>query len=133
VAAIRATRQREAVLRAARSAGEHPTAERIYEAVRREIPRISLGTVYRNLQKLVTEGELTLAPVGERSARFDPMTAPHDHFVCERCERIFDVMRDRVRAVDFETLSTQGFEVRTHTLSIYGTCPTCRGAAEEKR
>ncbi|MGH7819412.1 MAG: Fur family transcriptional regulator [Candidatus Binatia bacterium] len=126
----RATRQKDAVLRAARASGDHPTAEMIYETVRREIPRISLGTVYRNLQRLVSEGALSLAPVGERSARFDRMTAPHDHFVCERCERIFDVMREPTGSVDFGTLRTKGFSVRSHTLSIYGTCPECGHPAE---
>ena len=63
--ATRSTRQKEAILRAALSSGSHPTADRIYATVRRELPRISLGTVYRNLQRLVGEGRISLAPVQE--------------------------------------------------------------------
>jgi len=123
--ATRDTRQKDAVLRAARGSGDHPTAEQIHATVRREIPRISLGTVYRNLQRLVAEGTLSLAPVGERTARFDPMTTPHDHFVCDRCGQVFDVMRGRARQASVENLKLRGFEVRSHKLSIYGSCPDC--------
>lgn len=118
----RATRQKEAILRAAKSSGDHPTAEAIHAAVRREIPNVSLGTVYRNLQRLVAEGRLLLAPVGDRSARFDPMTEPHDHFVCEVCHRIYD---RPAGAVDLRGLESEGFEVRSHALAIYGVCPAC--------
>ena len=129
----RASRQKDAVLRAARTSGEHPTAEMIFEAVRRELPRVSLGTVYRNLQRLVVEGELGVADVGERTARFDPTTDPHDHFVCEHCGRIFDVRRGTEEAPGLRRLRSEGFEVRSHVLSIRGTCPDCarsQGAPE---
>lgn len=129
----RASRQKDAVLRAARTSGGHPTAERVFEAVRRELPRVSLGTVYRNLQRLVAEGELGLADVGERTARFDPTTDPHDHFVCEGCGRIFDVGRDVEEAPGLRRLRTEGFEIRSHALSIRGACPDCarrEGASE---
>jgi Fe2+ or Zn2+ uptake regulation protein len=123
--APRETRQRKAILHAVRSLGNHPTAEHVYEEVRKEIPRISLGTVYRNLQHLVADGQLAMAPVGERIARFDPMTVSHDHFVCERCGSIFDVLRDRTGTVDFRNLEGDGFRVRAHALSIFGICPSC--------
>ena len=124
----RSTRQREAVLRAALASGEHPTADMIYAAVRRELPRVSLGTVYRNLQRLVAEGRISLTPLqdtGERSARFDPETRPHDHFVCQRCKRIHDVEREGSGAVDLRRLEREGFQVTSHTLAVYGICPRC--------
>jgi Fe2+ or Zn2+ uptake regulation protein len=121
----RASRQRDAVLRAARTSGEHPTAEMIFAVVRLELPRVSLGTVYRNLQRLLSEGELGLADVGERAARFDPTTDPHDHFVCEGCGRVFDVRREGDDTPGLRRLRTEGFEVRSHILSIRGACPDC--------
>lgn len=115
------------MLRAALASGDHPTAEQIFETVRRDLPRISLGTVYRNLQRLVAEGRLALAPVDDRSARFDPTLAPHDHFVCEGCGRIFDVAREPLeQEILQQRLQRRGFEIRAHTLSIYGRCPDCR-------
>ena len=124
----RVTRQKEAILRAALDSGDHPTADMIYATVRRELPRISLGTVYRNLQRLVAEGRMSLAPVQDdsgRSYRFDPETRPHDHFVCQGCKRIYDVARDRTGAVDLGALELKGFQVTSHTLAVYGLCPRC--------
>src|SRR5258706_7336423 len=132
--ATRVTRQKEAIRRAALASGDHPTADMIYAAVRRELPRISLGTVYRNLQRLVAEGRISLAPVLDdsgRSAHFDPETSPHDHFVCQGCKRIYDVARGRMRPVDLGTLEMQGFRVTSHTLAVFGFCP--QGAAPRPR
>jgi Fur family peroxide stress response transcriptional regulator len=126
--ATRVTRQKEAILRAAFHSGDHPTADMIYAAVRRELPRISLGTVYRNLQRLVGEGRLSLAPVqdeGGRSARFDPEVRPHDHFVCESCQRIYDIAREGESALDLRSFREQGFRVTSHTLALYGVCARC--------
>ena len=68
-----------------------------------------------------------------RSARFDPETSPHDHFVCQGCKRIYDVARGRMRPVDLGTLEMQGFRVTSHSLAVYGFCPQCasprRGAS----
>jgi len=129
--ATRSTPQKEAIFRAALASGSHPTADTIYATVRRELPRVSLGTVYRNLQRLVGEGRLALTPVqdeGGRSARYDPETSAHDHFVCQRCKRIQDVPRDG-RTVDLAAFETQGFRVTSHTLAVYGLCPRCASAA----
>lgn len=126
--AARVTRQKEAILRAALSSGDHPTADMIYAAVRRALPRVSLGTVYRNLQRLVDEGRMSLASVQDengRSARFDPETRPHDHFVCQRCQRIYDLARDGDGVVDLGAFERQGFHVASHTLALYGECPEC--------
>ena len=79
----RTTPQLAVVLEAVRTSGaEHPTAERIYDRVRRVLPSISLGTVYRNLQRLVQEGQIGAAQLGARSLHYDPTATPHDHFVC---------------------------------------------------
>ena len=128
--ATRVTRQKEAILRAALHSGDHPTADMIYAAVRQELPRISLGTVYRNLQRLVEEGRMSLAPVQDesgRSARFDPEVRPHDHFVCESCQRIFDMPREEGGGVDLRSFTRKGFRVTSHTLSLYGVCARCAG------
>jgi Fur family peroxide stress response transcriptional regulator len=71
---------------------------------------------------------MSLAPVQDdsgRSARFDPETRAHDHFVCRRCKRIFDVARDGKTSVDLSRLETTGFRVTSHTLAVYGLCPDC--------
>jgi len=87
---LRRTRQRRIILEVVRATDAHPTAASVYRRVRRRLPRVSLATVYRNLRTLAAEGF-----VAERAdpsgARFDGNTAPHDHFTCVACGRIYDV------------------------------------------
>lgn len=78
--ARRQTRQRSLVYEAVAATKSHPTAEWVYERVRRSMPRVSLGTVYRNLQLLVAEGRIRSWTRG-RTARFDADLSDHDHFV----------------------------------------------------
>ena len=80
----RNTKQLEVIWDAIKNESSHPTADQIYEKVRKDLPNISLGTVYRNLQKLVSLGKLQVLSVG-RSQHFDPLVTSHQHFICEQC------------------------------------------------
>src|SRR5262245_9584255 len=86
---LRLTGPRHAVLEVVRGAESHPTAEEVHRLVRRRLPGVSLGTVYRNLWVLV--GEELLKELPGPHARFDANTSAHHHFMCERCGRIIDV------------------------------------------
>ena len=121
----RATRQLTAVYDVLRGDHSHPGADEIYERVRRALPRISLGTVYRNLQRLVEEGKIRMFLLGERVARYDPMVAEHDHFICQRCGRVEDVLLPRDRRVDLAPLVDRGFTITAHSLAIHGLCQKC--------
>ncbi len=122
----RATPQLAVVLEAVRTSGtEHPTAERIYDHVRRLLPSISLGTVYRNLQRLVQEGQIGAANLGARSLHYDPTSTPHDHFVCRLCGRVEDLLLDQAEPLH-EAATRAGHEVTSHTLVLYGYCQRCR-------
>ena len=121
----RASRQLAAVYTALRGDHSHPSADEIYQRVRRTLPRISLGTVYRNLQRLVDEGKIRVFLLGERIARYDPMIAEHDHFICQKCGRIEDVLLERDRRVNLAPLVDQGFTVTAHSLAIHGLCQKC--------
>ena len=127
----RASRQLAAVYTALRGDHSHPSADEIYQRVRRTLPRISLGTVYRNLQRLVEEGKLRVVLLGERIARYDPMIAEHDHFICQQCGRVEDVLLERDRQVNVAPLVAQGFTVTTHRLAIHGLCQQCRQRGQE--
>jgi len=126
----RQTRQRAQVLAAVRASGvEHPTAEAIFRRVRRDLPSISLGTVYRNLQWLTTEGVIGAMRNGERAVRYDPTPAPHDHFVCQVCGRIEDLDGDgEVPAARLRAVHRAGHEVTAHALVLYGRCRRCGGS-----
>ena len=89
----RNTRQLEVVWNAVKDDKSHPTADQIYDKVRKQLPNISLGTVYRNLQKLVADEKLQILILG-RSQHFDPLVGRHQHFICELCDSVFDVIVD---------------------------------------
>src|SRR6266545_3325022 len=87
---LRLTRPRRLILDVVRATDAHPTAAFVYQRVRRRLPRVSLATVHRNLRMLAAEGFLAeRADAG--GMRFDGNTAPHDHFTCLACGRIYDV------------------------------------------
>ena len=85
----RITSQRQIILDYLQSVKTHPSAETIYAAVRKKMPRISLGTVYRNLENLVSEG--LILQIDTEIKRFDGFTHDHHHFICKKCNKIFDV------------------------------------------
>ena len=121
----RATRQLEAVFQALQGDPSHPFADEIYRRVREKLPRISLATVYRNLQRLVEDGKIRTVLLGERVARYDPETSDHDHFICESCGRVIDLFLKRDRQVDLTPLTSDGYIVTRHSLTVYGVCQAC--------
>jgi len=119
----RQTQQLKVVWDAIKHETSHPTADQIYEKVRRTMPTISLGTVYRNLQKLVGEKKLKVMTLG-RTQRFDPMVDRHDHFICERCNRVYDIVLKSTEKV-LSSSPRQGFKVTAHQVTLYGVCKNC--------
>lgn len=120
----RNSRQLQAVWEAVKDESSHPTADQIFEKVRSAIPKVSLGTVYRNLQKLVEEGKLQVLTLN-RIQRFDPLVDRHQHFICERCNRVYDVFIETKEEILPPALSPEGFTVTSHQLALYGTCKHC--------
>ena len=121
----RRSKQKETILRVLKSTTSHPTAEWIYEQVKREVPNISLGTVYRNLRLLKQEGEISELDLAHTSGRFDGYTENHYHFRCEQCNRIFDVDEPVDKAVDSRVAQKTGFQVNCHRLEFRGLCQEC--------
>jgi Fur family ferric uptake transcriptional regulator len=121
----RLTRARRVILASVQATDTHPSAAAVYRTVRRQLPRVSLATVYRNLRMLATEGLLS-----ERAAatgmRFDGNSAPHDHFTCMMCGRIYDVPAPDARRVRARLGSHAGFEVLSRRIEFYGRCRRCR-------
>lgn len=120
----RNTKQLELIWHAVKDDSSHPTADQIYDRVRKKLSRISLGTVYRNLQKLVANDKLQVLMLG-RAQHFDPLVARHQHFICESCDRVFDVMVDQQKEIKPVKLPHKGFKVTSHQLAFYGVCKRC--------
>lgn len=123
--ARRQTRQRRVVYETVAATDTHPTAEWVYERVRRRLPRISLGTVYRNLQLLVAAGSLRSWSRG-RTTRYEADLSPHDHFLCRRCGVLSDLPRAARRFAEEERLKRDGHLVEERILEFVGICRPCR-------
>ncbi len=123
--ARRSTRQQRLVFEAVSTTKSHPTAEWVYEEVRRRLPRVSLGTVYRNLQRLVAEGKLRSFERDGR-IRYDADLELHDHFSCDRCGLLMDIPRMAEVLPAERRLRARGFAIAGRTLEFHGLCRKCR-------
>ncbi len=126
MAGIKFSRQRQAILDYLCSTKEHPTADTVYLHVRKQYPKVSLGTVYRNLNLLADDGEILRLHCGDGSDRFDGNPKPHYHFLCEECGRVIDLHLEPLDHID--VLAGVGFEgtVLGHTVLFHGICPECK-------
>jgi len=131
---LRLTGPRRVVLEVVRGTDSHPTAERVHEMVRRRLPRVSLGTVYRNLRLLIAEGLVNELPGPH--ARFDGNVSDHHHFTCLGCGRIADVAgtmtEPHSRALCLRVAAQSGLSVSHHRIDFYGRCPECREGVSGK-
>ena len=121
---LRLTEPRRLILGAVRATDTHPSAFAVYRKVRRQLPRVSLATVYRNLRRLAAEG-LLLERVGADGLRFDGNIGRHDHFTCLTCRRVFDV--PAAKASRAHDRVATGFEILERRIEFYGLCAACRG------
>jgi len=127
------SRQRDRILAWLRGSEAHPTAAQIHDALLPEIPRLSLGTVYRNLEVLVAEGEVAEVLAAGRPARYDANRTPHQHFCCDGCGRIVDVAMPAPRGLSARLAREHGLIARRVHVTFRGLCSACeRGAAKER-
>lgn len=121
----RMTRQRAIILETLRGVDTHPTADEIYGMVRKKMPRISLGTVYRNLELLTNAGEIIRLDRAGSLKHFDGNPVPHQHVRCRQCGRIGDV-HPAVPMPSFEKKSIPGFTIEAMDIEFIGLCDICR-------
>lgn len=125
LAGVKYSKQREAILDYLRSTKEHPTAEKVYHELRKEYPRLSLGTVYRNLNLLAVSGEILRLNCGDGTDHFDASTAPHYHFVCRQCGRVIDLDMPSIAHIDKTAAKNFNGNVEGHRIYFYGKCEQC--------
>ncbi len=120
----RETKQRRVVYETIKNTFSHPTADWIFEQVRDTLPKVSLGTVYRNLGVLKDEGLVREIYGNDRRAHYDADTSRHAHFICDTCDRIIDVRG--VKNIDWRTLKDLvGCEVTEQNVTFTGRCANC--------
>ena len=122
----RFTEQRAAVYRFLRSTAEHPTADEVFTAVRGDIFDISLATVYKALETLVTCGLAVKLAYGDDSARYDARTDDHCHSRCVACGQVRDVAADPHAGLPRLQVD-RGFQVHGYRVEVVGLCPACAG------
>ena len=122
----RYSKQRETILQYLRSVTCHPTAETVYLQVRKEIPNISLGTVYRNLNQLAEEGTILRLTANNGADYYDGFIQPHLHILCTRCGKIDDIMESLGESLDHLAKEATNYTALSHSLHFYGICPECQ-------
>ncbi|UCD71455.1 MAG: transcriptional repressor [Syntrophobacterales bacterium] len=123
------TRQRRVILEELRKLESHPTADEIYEMARRRLPRISLGTVYRNLEILSECGMIRKLELGGTQKRFDSMVRNHYHVRCLRCGCIEDVSMEPLTTIENAIRRVNDYEIIGFRLEFIGVCPQCKKEA----
>ena len=122
----RFTEQRAAVYRYLAGTDVHPTADEVFSAVRRELPGISLATVYKSLETLVGCGLAVKLTYADESARYDGRTDPHHHARCIVCGSVADIPGD-IPSHEIATLRSRAgaFTITGYRLELSGFCPSC--------
>jgi Fur family transcriptional regulator, ferric uptake regulator len=123
---LRMTNQREMILKELRKSKEHLTADELYECVKKTMPRISLATVYRNLEILSEAGIIAKLEVSGRQKRFDSDISDHDHIYCIQCHRIDNFILDRKKLGLDQLGAVNGYTVTGYRLEFVGLCENCK-------
>ncbi|MBW2605494.1 MAG: transcriptional repressor [Deltaproteobacteria bacterium] len=119
------TLQRKTILNILRQTNSHPSADEIYERVRKQLPRISLGTVYRNLEVLAGIGLIQKLELGGTIKRFDWNPNKHYHIRCLVCGRVDDAPIAPLNKLEDELYGATVFSIIGHRLEFEGLCPDC--------
>jgi Fur family peroxide stress response transcriptional regulator len=123
---LAATHQRQVVYEAVIASRGHHSPEKVYAAVRKRIPSISLATVYNNLRLFVERGLLREVSPHASTLLVDGNLKPHHHLVCSRCKSVQDIEGD---FIDFKRLAPHvpdGFDLAQPLVEVFGLCPRCR-------
>ncbi len=121
----RNTPQRRVVLEELHKVTSHPTAVEVYEMVRQRMPKVSLGTIYRNLELLAEMGQIQKVDLVSSEARFDGNPKPHHHVRCTRCGRVDDLHELPLNLLGNVPSEVGGYSIIGHRLEFVGICGDC--------
>lgn len=122
----RTTKQREAILKYLAGNRSHPTADDIYEGVKKEVPQISIGTVYRNLRVLKEDGLVAEISIQGALGRYEEIRKNHYHFRCEKCGKVLDIDETFDETFGERIAARTGLKINSHQLEFYGLCKDCQ-------
>lgn len=124
---ISVTPQRLAILQAILKRYDHPSADSLYQEVRRTLPMISFNTVYKTLETFCQKGLVVKINPLHEAARYDGNVRPHGHLVCTRCNRIEDVAWEWPQDLPFPDNLGTHFKIQRVSLQFLGLCARCQG------
>lgn len=122
----RQSRQRERILQLLKQTDTHPTADWLYEQLKKEFSKLSLGTVYRNLSILTDQGLVQKIHSGSTFNRFEANQALHYHLICEKCGKIEDFKMPAHKELDEQASRMTDFMIRKHRIDFFGICSNCQ-------
>ena len=128
----RMTAQKSFIFGYLRSVKTHPSAEVVYKEVKKKLPNISQGTVYRVLNNFKDKGEV-LAIDTKDNVHFDADISDHAHFICEKCGNVFDVSDECSKCGILKNKKTKVGSIKNYKINFYGTCKKCGPACAGRK
>ena len=129
---MRLTTQRQIILEELGKVTSHPTANEVYDMVRRRLPRIGLGTVYRNLELMSDVGIILKLEVGGTQKRFDATVEPHYHIRCSSCGKVNDINIAVQAQINQVAEEASNYRILGHHIEFSGICKSCLEKSQEK-
>jgi len=120
----RLTSQKQIVLDYLKNVKTHPTAEKVYAEVRKKLPRVSQGTIYRVLNNFKEKGDVQMIPV-QGVAHFDADISPHAHFICQKCGYVYDVFDICSKCGILTNKKVKVGKINYFKIYFYGICKKC--------
>ena len=103
----------------------HPSAESVYKEVRKQLPNISQGTVYRVLNNFKEKGEIISIDTKD-TVHFDADISDHAHFICENCQNVYDVIDECSKCGILKNRKTKVGKIHSYKINFYGVCSKCK-------
>jgi Fur family peroxide stress response transcriptional regulator len=125
----RKSKQRERIYEAIAARKDHPTAQDVYDGLKHDVPSLSLGNLYRNIAILLEEGRVQGGEFGSGTLRYDAVTLPHYHFICEHCGAVSDFAMPTREEINEAARRLSPHQIHGHTIRFFGVCSGC-GAGE---
>ena len=120
------TPQRLAILKFLDGNTGHPSAEDIYNSIKKIYPTVSFATVYNTLQALRDRGEVAEITIDFQKKHYDPDLRPHHHIICTQCNKIADVFQDYSEALQLPYHIKDEFQATANHVNFYGICKKCQ-------
>jgi len=122
---MRLTTQRQIILEELGKVKSHPTANEVYDMVRKRLPRIGLGTVYRNLELMAESGMILKLEVGGTQKRFDATIDNHYHVRCSSCGKVDDIDIAVQEHINQTASAVSNYKILGHHIEFSGICEDC--------